>query len=166
MPREGFAAGAHSGIQCTECHTGEDDDAFDVVPHRIGKLAITRCDLCHRNDQKHIIDEYRKSVHEERMPGRFGCVKCHDPHTMVKDRKDLPIDTRIELANHACLRCHRETEITGRSLGVPMSLHVDEQAYYAGAHAGVACAQCHAEVSSALETGTGRNAGPRDYYRL
>jgi len=141
-----FQQGLTVTAVCTSCHT-----SHLILPHTDADSSIHRdnvaatCQQCHAR-----IEEVHRQVIEgelwESEPGAVpACVDCHSPHQIRR------VYYEAGAANEDCLRCHRETAITGRSLGVPMSLHVDEQAYYAGAHAGIACAQCHAEVSSALE---------------
>ena len=141
-----FEQGLTVTAVCTSCHT-----SHEILPHTDADSSIHRdnvaatCQQCHAR-----IAEVHRQVIEgelwESEPGAVpACVDCHSPHQIRRVYYDSGA------ANEDCLRCHRETEITGRSLDIPMSLHVDEQAYYAGAHSGVACAQCHAEVSSALK---------------
>jgi len=110
ITREGYAAGVHADMDCTDCHDGEDETAFDRVPHRFSKVAITRCDICHRKDLKGIVDEYKASVHAERLPEVFACARCHDPHVMKLEKESLDSQTRRDRANAACLHCHRDAD--------------------------------------------------------
>ncbi len=141
-----FEQGLTVTAVCTSCHT-----SHEILPHTDPDSSIHHdnvadtCQQCHAQ-----IEEVHRQVIEgelwESEPGAVpACVDCHSPHQIRR------VFYEAGAANENCLSCHRDAGITGRSLGVPMSLHVDELAYYAGAHATVACAQCHAEVSSALE---------------
>jgi predicted CXXCH cytochrome family protein len=130
---------------CTSCHT-----SHEILPHTDPASSIHRdnvagtCQQCHAQ-----IEEVHQQVIEgelwEAEPGAVpACVDCHAPHQIRR------VYYEAGAANEDCLSCHRQIDIQGSSQGVQMSLFVDEQAYYSGAHAGTACAQCHTEVSSTL----------------
>lgn len=139
--RQGLAVTA----VCTSCHT-----SHEILPHTDPESSIHRdrvadtCMACHAQ-----IEEVHHQVIEgelwEAEPGAVpACVDCHSPHEIRR------VYYEAGAANEDCLTCHRDPDISGHSLGREMSLYVDEQGIYSGAHASIACAQCHTEVSSAL----------------
>ncbi|MHC5030351.1 MAG: hypothetical protein ACYTGU_05805, partial [Planctomycetota bacterium] len=79
--REDYQRGVHGISDCVACHYAKDDEGFDVVPHRIRAGGPPDCLECHRDDFQERIEEHGRSVHVQRMPGEFGCIRCHDPHT-------------------------------------------------------------------------------------
>jgi cytochrome b subunit of formate dehydrogenase len=137
-----FRRGLAVTAVCSSCHTGH-----NVRPHTDPESSIhasniaTTCAQCHTQ----LVQVHRKVI-EGRLwqeePHKIPvCVDCHAPH---KIRRVLyPAGT----ANADCLSCHGDQGLTVERDGKPVSLFVDHQRYDGSAHAGVACAQCHTEVT-------------------
>jgi cytochrome b subunit of formate dehydrogenase len=131
---------------CTSCHT-----AHDILPHTDPRSSIhadnvaATCATCHRQ-----IDSVHRKVIEGRLwteePHKIpACVDCHAPHKIRR------VFYPEGLANRDCLTCHGRRDLTMLRNGESVSLYVDELAFSSSAHAGTACAQCHTDVTVAME---------------
>ena len=129
---------------CTSCHTShfilEHDDPRSSI-HR-DNVADT-CTTCHARIEEVHVKVVEGRLWEEEPHKIPSCVECHQPH---KIRRRPPGE--IGVANQDCMRCHGDPNLaTVTASGEMVSLYVDEKAFYAGAHSGTACAQCHVDVT-------------------
>jgi len=140
-----FEQGLTVTAVCTSCHT-----SHRILPHTDERSTIhhdnvaTTCMNCHGQiEQVHrkVIEGQRWEAEPDLIP---ACVECHQPHEI----RQVFYDTGA--SNRDCLSCHQNPDLTMEQGGVTVSLFVDEQAYNVSAHAGTACARCHAEVTSSL----------------
>ena len=142
---------------CTSCHT-----AHDILPHTDPRSSIhadnvaATCATCHRQ-----IDRVHRKVIEGRLwteePQKIpACVDCHAPHKIRR------VFYPEGLANKDCLTCHGQADLTMLRNGVPVSLYIDELAFSSSAHAGTACAQCHTDVTVAMERACATVQSPVD----
>jgi predicted CXXCH cytochrome family protein len=137
-----FRKGLTVTAVCTSCHT-----AHFILPHTDPRSSIAQgnvvatCTQCHAQIER----VHRKVIDGalwEKEPHRIPvCVECHQPHEVRK------VYYTAGMANRDCLSCHGKPELAMERDGAAISLHVDELAFAAGAHARVACAQCHSEVA-------------------
>jgi cytochrome b subunit of formate dehydrogenase len=152
-----FRQGLTVTAVCTSCHT-----AHRILPHTDPESSIHRdnvaatCATCHAQIER---------VHRKVIAGRLwreeplkvpACVDCHAPHRVRR------VFYPAGVANRDCLRCHSDPDLVAERDGAPVSLHVDESAYAASAHAGTACAQCHTDVTPSLERACETARGPVD----
>ena len=108
-----FAASAHSGLACTDCHT--DITSFphpDLKPQTLREFSLqmyTTCQQCHAEQYTRTLD----SVHQRALAsGNFNaavCTDCHNPHTQTRitdpaSGEILP-DARLHIPT-TCARCH------------------------------------------------------------
>jgi cytochrome b subunit of formate dehydrogenase len=137
-----FRRGLSVTAVCTSCHT-----AHDVRPHTDPRSSIHAANIAATCAQCHAQVE---AVHRKVIEGRLWqeephkipvCVDCHAPH---KIRRVLyPAGT----ANADCLTCHGDATLAVERDGKRVPLWVDHERYGRGAHADIACAQCHTEVA-------------------
>ena len=141
-----FQQGLTVTAVCTSCHT-----AHDILPHTDPASSIHRdniastCTQCHGQIER---------VHQKVIEGRLweeephkipACVDCHSPHKIRRVFYDAG------MANEDCLTCHRNPDLTMERNGETISLAVDGDRFNTTAHATVACAQCHTDVTTSLE---------------
>ncbi len=139
-----FRQGLTVTAVCTSCHTAHNVRSHTDPESTINAANIVAtCTQCHAQ-----IAQVHRKVIEGRLwqeePHKIPvCVDCHAPH---KVRHVLyPAGS----ANADCLSCHGDRTLTATAQrdGKPVSLYVDLQRYNRSAHADVACAQCHTEVT-------------------
>jgi cytochrome b subunit of formate dehydrogenase len=132
---------------CTSCHT-----SHDILEHTDPRSSVNRnnvaktCTACHARIEEVHVKVVRGRLWEEKPHQIPSCVECHQPHKIRRE----PL-TALGAANRNCLRCHSDPDLAMERNGVSVSLYVDEKAYNISSHAGVACAQCHSEVTPAHE---------------
>ncbi len=141
-----FRKGLTVTAVCTSCHTSHrilphTDPRSSIHPHNVART----CTKCHAR-----IEDVHKKVIEGRLweeaPHKIpACTDCHSPHRI---RKPSPVQGA---ANRDCFRCHSNRDLYMVRNGERISLYVDEAAWNASRHSGVACAQCHTEVNSAAK---------------
>jgi predicted CXXCH cytochrome family protein len=121
------------------------EGAFDQVPHDSRGTAPPTCVRCHGLNLKELKDEFHESVHAVRMRGEFGCGECHEAHSMPRERNKLSRETRTELANRSCLRCHRDADfrIAARHDGKTPPSNTHEWLPNLDKHARMRCVVCH-----------------------
>jgi hypothetical protein len=123
-----YAISNHSKLNCLDCHTY----GLAVFPHSYAARNADRheemsCVGCHVErapiEKFHfpsIEQQFRQSVHQERLPGMFSCFSCHDPHRFDIPDLDKNIRFTVESSNDRCIRCHlssvRFDELTSRPL--------------------------------------------------
>jgi len=137
-----FRRGLSVTAVCSSCHTGHNvrphtDPESSIHPSNIAKM----CLQCHTQ-----VEQVHRKVIEGRLwqdePHKIPfCVDCHAPHTIR--RVLYPAGT----ANADCLSCHGDETLSITRGGNEVPLYVDHQLYGASAHANVACAQCHTDVT-------------------
>ncbi|NJN63666.1 MAG: hypothetical protein HC882_01495 [Acidobacteria bacterium] len=140
-----FKKGLTVTAVCTSCHTAHlilDHDDPESSIHRRNVAAT--CTACHAR-----IEDVHRRVIEGRLwrenPNAIpSCVDCHAPHRIRNP------DYQAGAANKDCLACHANRELATTKAGRQVSLFVDEQIYHQTAHASVACAQCHTDVTVSL----------------
>ncbi len=126
---------------CTSCHT-----AHRILPHTDPSSSIAKGNVVKTCTQCHALIEqvHRKVINgqlwENRPHSIPVCVDCHQPH------KIRQVFYTAGMANKDCLTCHGKKDLFTERDGKRVSLYVDEEAYVASTHNGVACAQCHSEV--------------------
>ena len=152
-----FRQGLTVTAVCTSCHT-----AHDILRHtdprssiHVDNVAAT-CATCHAQIER---------VHRKVIEGRLwieerhkipACVDCHAPHKIRR------VFYPEGLANKDCLACHDQPDLTTARNGTTVSLFVDERVFMGSAHAGTACAQCHTDVTVALERACATVSSPVD----
>ena len=152
-----FRQGLNVTADCTSCHT-----AHDILPHTDTRSSIhvdnvaTTCATCHEQ-----IDRVHRKVIEGRLwteePHKIpACVDCHAPHKIRR------VFYPEGLANKDCLTCHAQPDLTMARDGRTVSLFIDERLFLGSAHAGTACAQCHTDVTVALERACATISSPVD----
>lgn len=141
VDRDAYASGVHAGLDCTDCHEAAQADGFEIVPHRMTEGGPPTCLDCH-DDFETLEAQVAASVHAGLKA--FDCTSCHDPHAMRGDRDELDRGRRVPMANHACVRCHRDSvfRVVGRRDGSPpVSTH--EWLPSLEKHARMRCVVCH-----------------------
>jgi cytochrome b subunit of formate dehydrogenase len=142
-----FKKGLTVTAVCTSCHT-----SHDILEHTDPRSSIHRenvadtCMVCHARIEEVHVKVVEGRLWEEKPHQIPSCVECHQPHKIRRE----PL-TALGAANRNCLRCHSDPELAMERHGVTVSLDVDETAYNISSHAGVACAQCHVEVTPSRE---------------
>lgn len=113
--------GAHTGLECLQCHTGGDFTALPID-----------CASCHAKDDAH--------------QGRFGngCGTCHTTEAWLPASFDHSLTKFPLTGSHIgldCAQCH--TGGTFTTLPTDCASCHPEPSFHAGLFAGVACDQCH-----------------------
>jgi cytochrome b subunit of formate dehydrogenase len=152
-----FRQGLIVSAVCTSCHT-----AHDILPHTDPRSSIHAKNVAETCASCHVqIDSVHRKVIEGRLwteePHKIpACVDCHAPH---KIRRVFYPDG---LANKDCLTCHEQPDLTMMRDGATVSLYVDENIFSSSDHAGTACAQCHTDVTVAMERACATIRSPVD----
>ena len=142
-----FKKGLTVTAVCTSCHT-----SHDILEHTDPRSSINRenvaqtCMACHARIEQVHVKVVEGRLWEEKPHQVPSCAECHQPHKIRSDRLSA-----LGASNANCLRCHSDSQLSMERDGATVSLFVDETRYSIGAHAGVACAQCHAEVTPSHE---------------
>ena len=164
---------------CGKCHLGPDHpqkEIYEESKHGIAFFAnvdamnldspkwivgedytaAPTCATCHRQ-----IDSVHRKVIEGRLwteePHKIpACVDCHAPHKIRR------VFYPEGLANKDCLTCHGQPDLAMLRNGESVSLYIDELAFSSSAHAGTACAQCHTDVTVAMERACATIQSPVD----
>ena len=141
-----FKKGLTVTAVCTSCHT-----SHMILEHTDPRSSINRknvaktCTKCHGRIEKVHVKVIEGRLWEEQPHAIPSCVECHNPHKIRRPQK-----TPGGAANVDCLKCHSDQKLTMERDGKEISLYVDEPAYNASTHSGVACAQCHTGVKTTL----------------
>ncbi|MFV2071458.1 MAG: cytochrome c3 family protein [Thermoanaerobaculales bacterium] len=142
-----FKKGLRVTAVCTSCHT-----SHDILPHTDPRSSISRdnvaatCTVCHSRIEEVHIKVVEGRLWEEKPHQIPSCVECHQPHKIRREAL-----TALGASNRNCFRCHADPELEIELDGEAISLFVEESAFNIGAHAGVACAQCHSQVTPSNE---------------
>lgn len=149
IPEEGFKDSNHQALSCKDCHTA----GFQDYPHPSkAKQQSLYCVDCHEDNPSFIPEhfseienEFKKSVHFQRMPERFSCFSCHNAHFFKASRK---ASDPSRLPNREmCLNCHVENdfEIGGLQREISEMVAYDNHI----------CLDCHAEPSRIADLKSG-----------
>ncbi len=162
--RTGFVlVGAHGQVACTKCHT-----TGITKP-----LQADRCSSCHVNVHRDSLKEDCRKCHTETtfrgatfdhgsrtafpLVGRHEGVACRKCHTGIAAATDVPLALKVVDfggASTQCVACHKDQHkgeygrlcdachrpTTFKAGGF---VHPRAPEFFAGRHAGVACARCH-----------------------
>lgn len=152
IDRDEFQHSNHGELECTACH----DPQLSAFPHAAElKEENLYCLDCHREDEEtafynfpEIEKQFFESVHYQRMPQKFTCFTCHDPHTfIVTARRAEVIANTINYDNGVCLDCHTAAvALTGKTLPDLNTSHAwlpHQQRHWDN----VRCVDCHTPVS-------------------
>lgn len=137
----------HADLSCTDCHKGENDKAFDDVPH--GKTAPkVDCSICHSDVyENYVKNDIHGQAHERKNPRAPYCSDCHGGHNILPLASPNSIMARLAQAD-TCGKCHGqeklnlEDNITKRNLIQRYKNSVHYQAILEG-KVGAACTDCH-----------------------
>jgi len=138
-----FMKGLTVTAVCTSCHT-----SHLILEHTDPRSSIARenvagtCTVCHGRIEEVHVKVVEGRLWEEKPHQIPSCVECHQPHEIRREPLSFS-----GAANRDCMRCHSDPDLIMEGDGDPVSLYVDETAYAASKHSGVACAQCHTEVN-------------------
>lgn len=94
----------HGGFSCLDCHS----DDFTTIPHPATvKSNRLKCLDCHEDQEQFEIanEQFKESVHYERLGDKFSCASCHDAHSFHRSI-DKNIPEIIQQDNGVCLSCH------------------------------------------------------------
>jgi predicted CXXCH cytochrome family protein len=153
-----FKKGLTVTAVCTSCHT-----SHDILDHNDPRSSIHRsnvastCMQCHGRIEEVHVKVVEGRLWEEKPNQVPSCVECHQPHKIRRE----PL-TALGAANRNCLRCHADPDLSMQTESGAVSLFVDETAYNISSHAGVACAQCHTEVTPSHERACDTIVSPVD----
>jgi predicted CXXCH cytochrome family protein len=153
-----FQKGLTVTAVCTSCHT-----SHLILPHTDPDSSIHEdrvagtCMACHARIEEVHLQVIEGRLWEEEPHKIPACVDCHSPHKIRR------VFYTAGAANKDCLECHGKPDLIGPDgEGGTRSLFVDEAAFAGAEHAGTACAQCHTDVTPALERSCETVIGPVD----
>ena len=133
------AKGLTVGATCASCHGTHDVHKVAEPASRANRTRVAEtCGSCHTGLPEIHAQVIAKELWEtpERKP---ACSECHVSHAATPARAD-------GLASADCQACHARTDLLRADGSHDARLHVDAAAYAGSVHAGVGCAQCHADV--------------------
>ena len=166
--------GAHAQVACAKCH-----QARVTAP-----LAFDRCAACHANVHRDSIKEDCRVCHTNvtfrgatfdhgartsfPLVGKHAALACRQCHTTIS-AADVPLAQKVVDfggAARACVACHRDPHKGDFGLAcdachrpatfsVAGFAHPRAPEFFAGQHAGLACARCHAPSARPQPTRTG-----------
>lgn len=141
-----WAASAHanSGVNCTDCHSGESGSDWVQSP------ALDSCQSCHSFEAETFLQSRhgmrlaqdlspmtpamaRIPMHQDAAHASLTCSACHDDHSY--DTKFAAVD--------ACLKCHADDHSVAYTDSKHHQLWINEISGNAPAGTGVSCATCH-----------------------
>ncbi len=173
VPNDALNKSVHEGLNCTDCHIG-DDAAFEEVPHGSkGKPVKVECGSCHEEIQAGFLkDDIHGRSYTKNNPRAPYCSHCHGGHDV------LPLsspDSRMSRKKQAdnCGQCHGKEElnlqqgITKRNLITRFKASVHFQAITEGKN-GANCTDCHSHhniLSSAASASTVGRTGVMEVCR-
>jgi len=153
-----FKKGLTVTAVCTSCHTSHDILEHTDPGSSIHRANVARtCMVCHSRIEEVHVKVVEGRLWEEKPNQVPSCVECHQPHKIRRE----PL-TALGAANRNCLRCHSDPDLSTGENGTTVSLFVDETAYNISSHAGVACAQCHSQVTPSHERACDTVTSPVD----
>ncbi len=153
-----FKKGLTVTAVCTSCHT-----SHDILEHTDPRSSINRknvaatCMVCHARIEEVHVKVVEGRLWEEKPHQVPSCAECHQPHKIRRQALSA-----LGAANRNCMRCHADAELTMERDGETIALYVDETRYNIGSHAGIACAQCHSEVTPSHERACDTITSPVD----
>ncbi|MCI0625529.1 MAG: nitrate reductase [Acidobacteria bacterium] len=152
-----FSESNHARLKCGECHRA----GYEQFPHsektHEEKLY---CLNCHRDDPKfetfgfpRIEQQFRQSIHFEKLGDRFSCFSCHNPHEFEVSRGETDPRAVIAQDNGICLNCHaspvRFATLTWREFPLLSSGHTwlpNQERHWKT----VRCVECHTPHTETL----------------
>lgn len=145
-------------VGCARCHgtqtfRGDGGHDFQHGPwtgfELAGAHAQARCESCHPRQESPAADGRSYLRASELFGPLQGCASCHaDPHGGAFDRPDVPAEVG---GATGCARCHTETSFRVAAADFDHGLWTAYE--LEGAHAALACAQCHAPLLRRDERG-------------
>ena len=111
-----YREGAHSEMQCIECHYQEDcPEVFDRSVETLASIERRGCIDCHGKYFQDKEIAFQESVHHKEIGEPFGCSSCHDQHTVPPTLTEsniifYDVHDRIRSDNTQCLSCHDKAE--------------------------------------------------------
>ncbi len=151
VEKEAYNHSNHADLLCTECHKA----GLETYPHPAeAREENLYCLDCHDNDPKfddfhfkETEEQFNKSVHVDKLKGKFTCFSCHDPHIFKISREEEDIAKIIEEDNAICLSCHSsETKLSGLTDKLPKTMRT--------AHSWLPNTQLHWQASRCVECHT------------
>jgi hypothetical protein len=153
-----FKKGLTVTAVCTSCHSSHDILEHTNPGSSIHRANVARtCMVCHSRIEEVHVKVVEGRLWEEKPNQVPSCVECHQPHKIRRE----PL-TALGASNRNCLRCHSDPDLSTGEDGTTVSLFVDETAYNISSHAGVACAQCHTQVTPSHERACDTITSPVD----
>jgi hypothetical protein len=161
-------AGAHRAVACEKCH----------VAKAFRGLRFDRCSACHATPHRESFTEDCRSCHQETsfrgatfdhgtrttfpLAARHAGLACRKCHTSLS-ADDVPLARKVadfkglSVACDSCHKDHHKGEFGRRcdachrptTFKVAGFVHPRSPEFFAGRHAGVACARCHARTADA-----------------
>ena len=136
-------AHAAAGVNCTECHSGDDGTWFDKISH-------DACRKCHDSQVETFVEgrhgmrlavglspmkpaDARLPMNHSSFHTELNCVACHGSHRF---------DTQFAAVD-ACLKCHKDEHSLAYKDSTHYALWEQEIAGDGPANTGVTCATCH-----------------------
>ena len=102
-----FLGSNHANVECLSCHVV----GFKEFPHAEKSVQeINNCDECHTRAFLRIEDQFLESVHAQKLPDKFTCVTCHDPHIFKRASWHENVRDAVHQDNAMCLGCHDAKE--------------------------------------------------------
>ncbi|MFZ5602675.1 MAG: cytochrome C [Pseudomonadota bacterium] len=146
--------GAHSTVECSQCHRGSDYKQAEttcVSCHKIDDVHLntfgTQCDSCHSTEKWKSVRFNHDRDTDFHLAGAhrtLQCSSCHKPGTLAKE---LP---------QTCVGCHRQNDVhfgkngeqcdqchSVNSWGKSRFDHSKTGFPLRGGHANAQCSQCH-----------------------
>jgi len=106
-----FKHSNHSKLQCTYCHK---DAGFLTYPHpKALQAQHLYCTDCHQEKEfarfqfKKREQEFKRSVHHQKLGDKFTCFSCHDPHQFKTTYGEENFKDIVRRDNAICLTCHK-----------------------------------------------------------
>ena len=73
---------------------------------RMRAQQISQCSECHAQKVMRIEAQFDSSVHATRLPEKFTCTTCHDPHRFLAAARLVDPRRIVAQDNAMCLDCH------------------------------------------------------------
>ena len=146
VDRNAFKKTAHSGLQCTDCHTTVSLDAHPgrVIENRktFTKEAADACRNCHTSEQLGKTATHNAVTTKPDAP---LCSVCHGSHG-VRRIAEWKLSLK---GKDYCLTCHRQALSTTFGSGEKLSLRIDPSNLASSVHNKHVCSDCHTEYTPA-----------------
>ncbi len=134
------AKGLIDAATCASCHTGHDVQPSDEPQSSTSRERVAEtCGACHTRLPEVHAQVMAPELWEQTPRVIPSCADCHASH-------DARPAQPGGLANADCMECHARTDLDAGDGPARPGLHVAAEAYAGSMHAGIACAECHADV--------------------